>query len=203
MSVIDTSEALRQRYKQAGGRAVEKELTKLDKHCRHFISLSPFLVLGSSSAEGPADVSPRGDAPGFVQVLDDTHLAIPDRPGNNRLDTLENILGNPNVSLIFLVPGVNETLRINGRAEIRSDDELLKRFEVQGKCPATVLVVNVKSAYLHCAKALMRSGLWDPKAQIDRRELPTIGRMLADQIGETEEPETQDAMEARYRKILY
>ena len=203
MPVIDTSDALRNLYKAAGGRSVEKELSALDKHCRHFISLSPFLVIGSSSASGPADVSPRGETPGFVQVLDDTHLAVPDRPGNNRLDTFENILENPNVALIFLIPGVDETLRINGRAEIRDDIDLLERFEVSGRLPATVLVVAVEAAYLHCAKALMRSNFWDPEAQVNRTELPTMGRMISDQIGVTDEPETQDAMQARYRQRLY
>ena len=203
MPVIDTAKALRGRYKAAGGRSVEKELSALDKHCRHFVSLSPFLVIGSSSANGPADVSPRGETPGFVHVLDDTHLAIPDRPGNNRLDTFENILENPNVALIFLIPGVDETLRINGVAEIRDDVELLERFATAGKLPATVLVVTVKAAYLHCAKALMRSNLWDPDTQIERCDLPTMGRMISDQVGDAKEPESQHAMQARYRERLY
>jgi len=203
MSVIDTAKALRGHYKAAGGRSVEKELTALDKHCRDFISLSPFLVIGSSSDSGPADVSPRGETPGFVQVLDDTHLAIPDRPGNNRLDTFENILENPNVALIFLIPGVDETLRVNGRAEIRIDADLVERFEINGKRPATVLVVSVEAAYLHCAKALMRSNLWDPETQIERSKLPTMGRMISDQVGDTEEPESQHAMQERYRQRLY
>jgi len=203
MSVINSSEALREHYKAAGGRSVEKELSVLDKHCRHFISLSPFLVIGSSSTNGPADVSPRGETPGFVQVLDDRHIAIPDRPGNNRLDTFENILENPNVALIFLIPGVDETLRVNGRAEIRTDTDLVERFETNGKRPTTVLVVTVEAAYLHCAKALMRSNLWDPETQIERRELPTMGRMISDQVGDTEEPESQHAMQERYRQRLY
>jgi len=203
MSVIDTAKALRGRYQAAGGRSVEKELTALDKHCRDFISLSPFLVIGSSSDSGPADVSPRGETPGFVQVLDDTHLAIPDRPGNNRLDTFENILENPNVALIFLIPGVDETLRVNGRAEIRDDVELLERFVVDGKLPATVLIVTIEAVYLHCAKALMRSNLWDPETQIERSKLPTMGRMISDQVGDTEEPESQHAMQERYRQRLY
>ncbi len=203
MSVIDTLEDLRQHYKPAAGRSVQKELSHLDKHCRHFISLSPFLVIGSSSTQGPADVSPRGELPGFVHVLDDGRLAIPDRPGNNRLDTFENILENPNVALIFLIPGVDETLRINGVAEIRDDVELLGRFVVNEKPPATVLVVSIKVAYLHCAKALMRSNLWDPDGKIDRSELPSMGRMISDQIGATEEAESQDAMQTRYRQRLY
>ena len=203
MSVINSATALRELYKAAGGRSVQKELTCLDKHCRRFISQSPFLVIGSSSANGPADVSPRGETPGFAQVLDDTHIAIPDRPGNNRLDTFENILENPNVALIFLVPGVDETLRVNGRAEIRDDIDLLQRFEVKGKLPATVLVVTVEAAYLHCAKALMRSNLWDADTQIKRSDLPTMGQMISDQIGAVEEPESQADMQARYSERLY
>jgi uncharacterized protein len=203
MSVIATPEALRQRYRQATGRAVQKELTRLDKHCRHFLSLSPFLVIGSSAPDGPADVSPRGETPGFVQVLDDAHILIPDRPGNNRLDTFENILENPNIALIFLIPGVDETLRINGVAEIRDDTDLLARFEVNGKLPATVMVVSIEAVYLHCAKALMRSNLWDSETQIERSDLPTMGRMISDQIGAQDEPESQANMQARYREKLY
>jgi PPOX class probable FMN-dependent enzyme len=204
MTVIKTQAELRSRYKTAAGRSVQKVIPKLDKHCRQFISLSPFLVIGSSSANGPADVSPRGEEPGFVHVLDDGHIAIPDRPGNNRLDTFENILENPNVALIFLVPGVDETLRINGRAEIRDDENLRSQFETNGKLPATVLVVAVESAYLHCAKALMRSHLWNPDKINDRTVLPTMGRMINDQIDDVNtKVETQDAMKARYRDNLY
>jgi len=203
MSVIDTSQGLRELYQEPGGRSLQKELKYLDKHCRQFISLSPFLVIGSSSCAGPQDASPRGETPGFVQVLDDHHIALPDRPGNNRLDSFHNILQNPNVALIFLIPGVDETLRINGRAEIRDDADLLEHFEIKGKLPITVLVVTVEAAYLHCAKALMRSNLWDPAAQIERSQLPTMGRMISDQIDAAAEPESQTAMQARYRKHLY
>lgn len=204
MSKITTQAGLRSRYKAAAGRSVEKVISKLDKHCRQFISLSPFLVIGSSSGKGPADVSPRGEEPGFVKVLDDGHLAIPDRPGNNRLDTFENILLNPNVAVIFFVPGVDETLRINGTAEIRDDKDLLAQFDVAGKRPATVLVIAVESAYLHCAKALMRSHLWDPGRLNERSVLPTMGQMISDQIGDNNAAgETQEAMTARYKANLY
>jgi PPOX class probable FMN-dependent enzyme len=204
MSVITTLDDLRTRYRTATGRAVQKVLGRLEKNARHFISLSPFLIIGSSSDEGPADVSPRGESPGFVHVLDETHIAIPDRPGNNRLDTFENILRNPDVALIFLIPGVDETLRINGKAEIRDDESLLERFEVNGKRPVTVLVVTVEAVYLHCAKALMRSALWLPETLVDRRELPTMGQMINEQIGENRATaETQEAMAERYRNVLY
>jgi len=159
MAVITDIERLRQIYGHAKGRAVTKQLDHLEKHCRAFIALSPMVMLGSQGKSGPADVTPRGDAAGFVQVLDEKPLALPDRPGNNRLDTLSNILENPSVGLLFLVPGMDEVLRINGSAEIRDDDALRQRFEVKGKLPATVLVITVREVYFHCAKALMRSEL--------------------------------------------
>jgi len=129
-------------------------MEKLEKHSRRFIELSPFLVMATSRPDGLADASPKGDLPGFVQVLDDYTIAIPDRPGNNRLDSMENLITNPAVGLIFFIPGLNETLRINGTVEIRDDMDLIERFEVNGKLPKTVFVVSVKEAYLHCADAL-------------------------------------------------
>ncbi len=203
MSKIASIEALRGIYKQAGGRSVQKQLNYLDTHCRHFISLSPFLVLGTQAIDGMGDVTPRGDAPGFVEVLDDRTLLIPDRPGNNRLDNYSNILGNPAVSLMFLIPGVDETLRINGVAEIRDDADLCGMFSVADKTPLTVLKVTVREAYLHCAKALMRSRLWSPDAIIARTALPSMGQMIKDQINSNDPVESQADMEARYEKQLY
>lgn len=203
MARITTREALRQHYREATGRAVDKQLDHLENHCRRFIELSPFMLIGSTGPDGRGDVTPRGEAPGFVHVLDDKRLAIPDRPGNNRLDTLTNLLTNPAVGLLFLIPGVDETLRINGQAAIHDDEDLRARFEVNGRLPATVLVVTVDEAYLHCAKALMRSRLWDPEAQVPRTALPTIGEMLKDQIGDNEAAEPQEEMVERYKKVLY
>lgn len=203
MAKIETVDALRALYKPAHGRSVQKTLHVLDGHCRRFIELSPFLVIASGDANGAMDASPRGEEPGFVQVLDDRTVAIPDRPGNNRLDTLTNILANPAVGLIFMIPGVEETLRINGKAEIRTDADLLASFEVKGRRPATVLTVGLGEAYLHCAKALMRSRLWADDARVDRAVLPSMGRMLKDQIGLAEEPESQEAMRERYQDQLY
>lgn len=165
---ITTIEELYSVYKQPAERAVQKEIPKLDQHCRNFIALSPFLVLSTDGSDGTADASPRGDAPGFVTVLDDNTLAIPDRPGNNRLDSLLNILRNPAVGMIFLVPGINETLRINGTATISLDPELMEAHAVDGKLPRSVLLVKVTSAYMHCAKALIRSKLWDPETKVER-----------------------------------
>ena len=184
-------------------RAVLKSRRTLDHHMQRFIALSPFLCLGTSSGDG-ADVSPRGDSPGFVHVLDDSTLLVPDWPGNNRLDSLTNVTTNPRVGLLFLIPGVTETLRVNGRAEISTDAELVARWNVGGKQPRSVLRVTVQEAYLHCGKALIRSRLWDPASQIDRSTLPTYGQMLKDEIEvrDTAE-EIQASVEDGYRNRLY
>lgn len=203
MAKIETLDALRRVYKEPTGRAVIKALPRLDRHCRRFIELSPFLVIASGDGKGTMDASPRGEGPGFVQVLDDRSVAIPDRPGNNRLDTFSNILVNPAVGLIFFVPGVEETLRINGDAEIRDDDALTARFEVRGRRPATVLVVRLGEVYLHCAKALMRSRLWSDDARVERSTLPSMGQMLKEQLDLMEDVESQEAMRARYSGQLY
>jgi len=203
MATITSREALRQLYPEAKGRAVLKVMSGLEAHSRRFISLSPF-VLVATYGPGGADVSPKGDLPGFVRVLDDQTLAIPDRPGNNRLDGFENILENSSVGLIFLVPGVDETFRVNGTGEIRTDPELLAGFEVSGKRPKACLVVTVKEAYLHCAKALMRSRLWDPDARVSRDNLPTTAEMMRGMTGSTDIAEESHAdMLKRYKEVLY
>ena len=190
--------------------AVRKSLTSLDRHCRDFIARSPFLCIGTSSKSGRADVSPRGDPPGFVQVLDDRTLIIPDRPGNNRLDTMSNILENPAVGLLFFVPGFDDTLRVNGKATIVRDEALLARAEVNGKRPVVAIRVDVEEAFLHCAKALKRSRLWDPASRVDRRVMPTLGRMILEQTAPTgtKPPEAAVAeadtlVEEAYRTNLY
>jgi uncharacterized protein len=203
MSAITNPEALREIYRTAGDLVRRKQLGHVDVHSRRLIELSPFVVMATSGADGMADATPRGGEPGFVHVADERTLLIPDRPGNNRLDTLENLLVTPEVGLLFLVPGVDETLRVNGSVEIRDDDDLRADFEVAGRLPATVLQVAVREVYLHCAKALMRSRLWDPQAQIDRSSLPSLGQMFRDQIGDEITPEPQESMVARYRTELY
>ncbi len=200
--IIDAAE-LRALYGQPNVRAANKVLPRLDEHCRAFIGLSPFCVLGTAAADGSADCSPKGDAPGFVQVLDDETLLIPDRLGNNRVDSMSNIVENPNVSLIFLVPGMNETLRVNGKATITTDDSLLEPLSVDDKQPRTGLVVKVDEAFLHCAKALMRSKLWDPERHIDRKSFPSLGRILADQTGVQSPEVAEAAVEEAYRTKLY
>ncbi|HEV8393672.1 MAG TPA: pyridoxamine 5'-phosphate oxidase family protein [Vicinamibacterales bacterium] len=184
-------------------RAVKKMQHALDGHMRNFIALSPFVCLGSSSAEG-ADVTPRGDQPGFVHVLDDHTLLIPDWPGNNRLDTLMNIEANPQVGLLFLIPGFTESLRVNGEAEISLDPTLLERWSVNGKHPRSVLRVSVREAFLHCGKAILRSKLWDDSAKVDRSVLPSYGQMLKDQtqVRDTAE-QIQASVEEAYKMRLY
>jgi PPOX class probable FMN-dependent enzyme len=168
--------------------ARDKAIPHLEPHSIHFISLSPFLCIASSDPAGPADVSPRGDAPGFVKVLDDKTLLIPDRVGNNRLDTSANIANNPHIGLIFLVPGVTETLRVNGQARICTDTEVLTAFEVRGKIPKTGLLVAIEEVMFQCSKALIRSRLWDDDYRVERKSaMPTLGKMIKDQIG-LEEP---------------
>jgi len=184
-------------------RAVKKTQHALDGHMRGFIALSPFVCLGSSSAEG-ADVTPRGDQPGFVHVLDDHTLLIPDWPGNNRLDTLMNIEANPQVGLLFLIPGFAESLRVNGVAEISLDPALLERWTVNGRHPRSVLRISVREAFLHCGKAILRSKLWDDSAKVDRGVLPSYGQMLKDQtqVRDTAE-QIQASVEDAYKTRLY
>ena len=203
MAKIETIEQLRKIYKPAVGRAAEKVLYGLEKYSRQFIELSPFLVISSMGTDGVTDISPRGEKPGFVKILDDKTVAIPDRPGNNRIDTFTNILSNPAVGLIFLIPGMNEVLRLQGDAEIRDDEDLMARFEVNGKLPRAVVVVKLREVYLHCAKAIMRSELWEDSNKIDRTIMPSMGQMLKEQIGSPGPAETQEEMVARHYTQLY
>jgi len=155
---------LRTVYKQPGGGAVGKDIAQIDAHFAHFISLSPFLCIGTVGENGLCDVSPRGGEPGFVAVIDAHTLAMPDRPGNNRLDSLGNITSNPGVGLLFFIPGFEDALRVNGLARATTDHELMRRFTADGKPPRSVMLIDVKEAYLHCAKAIKRAGLWTREA---------------------------------------
>ncbi|TDR90082.1 pyridoxamine 5'-phosphate oxidase family protein [Enterovirga rhinocerotis] len=201
--LVRDQEDLRAHFGKLSPLAEKKVLDRVDKFCRDFIALSPFLVLASSDGKGNADASPRGDAPGFVAVLDDRTLLIPDRRGNNRVDTFGNILASPGVGLIFLVPGINETLRINGRAEICQDADLLTPLTVQNITPAIGLKVHVEETYFHCGKALMRSKLWNQEAQVERHSFPTLGRIIAEQTAAIEVEEAEKTMEEAYRTRLY
>ncbi len=198
MAAIDSLEALRARYRSPTERAQRKVIDRLDDHCRTFIAHAPFVVIGTAAADGgPADVSPRGDRPGFVQVADDRTILIPDRPGNNRLDTLTNILENPEVALIFMIPGFEETLRLNGRASLTDDADLLARLAMGGKPALMAIRVAVREAYMHCNRALRRARLWDEASRPDRGILPGGGRMVHEMAGLSGDPAEA---ERRYRE---
>lgn len=199
---ITTLAGLRSLYVAPAERAVKKQLSALDTHCQRFISLSPFVVLSTASSDGTLDASPRGGAPGFVQVLDAHTLLIPDAPGNNRLDSLDNIVATGEVGLLFLIPGVEETLRINGSAVLSIAEADLQRCSTEKRRPKLVIRVTVRDAYLHCAKALMRANLWSPSALIDRSALPSAGQILKDHTGIPTLPETPEAMRKRYEPDL-
>lgn len=173
---------------------MRKELPALDDHCKNFIAKSPFALLSTSGESGRCDVTPRGDGPGFVRVLDENTLVIPDRPGNRRIDSMQNIIENPHAGLLFLVPNVDETLRVNGRAAITDDADLLATMTMQSKDPKLAIVVEVEEVFFHCARAFKRASLWEPDTWIERSELPTLGQMLADQLKMAEV--TSDAIDA-------
>ena len=189
-------------HNEVSGAARDKQLLSLDVYCQEFIAASPMLLLSTSNAAGLCDVSPRGDAPGFVQVLSDTMLAIPERLGNNRLDSARNILENPKVGLIFLIPDVLETLRVSGSAGLVRDPELLEVFRVNQKIPKFVVVVHVEEAFLQCGKAFKRSGLWQPETWTTAQNLTSRAKMLADQT-KISEQELESTLESAYRERLY
>ena len=194
-------------YGAPNERSVRKEIDHVNADYRRFIELSPFVVLATGGPEG-LDCSPRGDVPGFVRILDSRTLALPDRPGNNRVDSLRNVVAAPQVGLLFMVPGVGETLRVNGRARVSLDPELLASFAMDGKPPRSVLLIDVQSVYFHCAKAIVRSNLWDPAHHVERSQMPSAGEMLrrvnAEQYGETFDVERYEAdLAERMKKSLY
>ena len=173
---ITTLEQLEALYGQPGERALVKEIDHLNEDYQAFVRASPFVVLATAGAEG-LDCSPKGDPPGFVQIIDARTLVVPDRPGNNRLDNLRNIIADPRISLLFIIPGVGETLRVNGQASLSTDPALLAGFEIRGKLPRSVIVVKIDRAYFHCSKSIVRSELWSASAQVARSSLPSPGAM--------------------------
>ena len=209
-TVVANEDDLRGNYGEPMDIALMKQLGKLDTHCKEFISRSPFLCIGTSAADGKADVSPRGDPPGFVQVLDDNTIFIPDRPGNNRLDTMSNIVANPNVGLLFLIPGFEDALRVNGKAKLVKDEKILERCAVNRKVPTMGIMVEINEAYLHCAKAVRRSKLWKVESQQDRKEMPTLAQMILEQVATPEKQPTKEEIkegdefvEDNYKTGLY
>lgn len=205
-TTISTIAVLRELYAPVNPRSALKELPQLDAHATQFIKLSPFVVVSSYGADGRADTSPRGGEAGFVKVVDAGTLLIADSPGNNRLDTLENIIATRQVGLLFMVPGVDETLRVNGTAVLSTDESVLKLCEDSRRVPKLVIRVSVHASYLHCAKALMRSDLWNASKHLDRSQLPSMGEMLRDQVANRMDSatvfETQEQMLVRYRQTL-
>ncbi|MEH2549844.1 PPOX class probable FMN-dependent enzyme [Bradyrhizobium sp. AZCC 2262] len=181
LSYLTAVEELRPLYSQPSALVRAKQLDKLDAHCSRFIARAPLVIVGSFHPERGQDVSPRGDAPGFVRVLDPSHLAIPDRPGNNRLDTIENLLASPAIGLLFIIPGIDELLRVNGTARLTRSPHFLESLSAGDKAPKLAIVVTITEAFLHCSKALKRGRVWSDDYRLARSELPTLGQMLADQ----------------------
>jgi PPOX class probable FMN-dependent enzyme len=201
--VITTIEALESLYGEPFGPAIVKEIDHINASYRAFIEAAPFFALATSGPEG-LDCSPRGDAPGFVRLLDEKTLLIPDRRGNNRIDSLRNILADPRVALLFLIPGVGETIRVIGRASISTDPALAESFVINGKTPRTVIVVAVERVFYQCTKALVRSKLWDPAMQIARTSLPSAGTILAEiSGGKIGGPEHDRGQPERIKATLY
>jgi PPOX class probable FMN-dependent enzyme len=200
VKTLDELEAL---YDKPFGPSLGKEIDHVNAHYRAFIEAAPFFAMATSGADG-LDCTPRGDPPGFVRVADENTLYIPDRRGNNRIDSLRNLIDDPRISLLFLIPGVGETIRINGRAVISTDPELCKSFTFNGKVPRTVLIVTVDRVYYQCAKAIVRSKLWDPALQVDRKSLPSAGTILAETTkGAMGGPEHDRAAPERLKATIY
>ena len=205
---VTDEQTLRSLYPTQTDLAANKCLTGLDAHAQDFIRRAPFVCIGTQSAEGRADVSPRGDPAGFVQILDPQTLAIPDRPGNNRLDTLVNILANPNVGLLFIIPGFDDTLRVNGQASLVTDPDLLAPMAINGRIPRLAIVITVAEVFLHCAKAFRRSHLWDPAHLQDRSTMPSLSKIILDQTtGAPSDPEAMrrldEGLEEDYKQSMY
>jgi PPOX class probable FMN-dependent enzyme len=201
--LVTTLEQLDALYGPPYGPAVVKEIDHISPGYRKLIEAAPFVAIATGGPDG-FDCSPKGDAPGFVRILDDKTLAIPDRPGNNRLDGYRNILSDPRIALLFLIPGIGETLRVNGRAAISIDPELLQSFAVKGKLPRSVLIVHIETIFFHCSKAVVRSKLWDEATKIDRKSLPSTGSIIAEVSqgkfgGESYDREAPE----RIKKMLY
>jgi PPOX class probable FMN-dependent enzyme len=203
MDTITTAEELRAHYGPISPLAERKVLSALDRHCAAFIRLSPLLVMATGDGEGHLDASPRGDAPGFVKIIDAHTLLIPDRRGNNRVDSYANLIARPGIGLLFFVSGLDETLRVNGRATVCLDPALLSGTEVDGKPPRAGIVVSVDEAFFQCGKALKRSKLWSDDYRIERKSFPTLGKIIAEQTGHCSAEEADAKIESDYVNKLY
>ncbi len=202
---VETEEELRAIAGFPSELVKNKSIPYIDHHCRDFISKSPFVVLSTTDKFGFCDVSPRGDQPGFVLVLNEKQLIIPERPGNKRIDSLQNILSNPKIGLLFLIPGLGETLRVNGNATIVKDEELLGKMTVKGKRPLLGIGVEVEECFIHCAKAFKRSGLWDPNTWPDKATLPSAAKILFEhaKLPNSSVASIQERLDESYTKTLY
>lgn len=199
---ITTLEQLSAIYGPVKETSRAKEIAYLNDDYAAFVKASPLILLATVGPEG-TDCSPKGDAPGFVQIIDEKTVAIPDRPGNNRIDNLRNIIADSRVSLLFLIPGVGETLRINGHARITADASMLERFAVDGKLPRTVILVTINSVYFHCAKAIVRSKLWDPSLYVERASLPSAGQIMKNIIKDFDGEAYDRDLPERTKATLY
>lgn len=203
MNEIQDAGELRNHFGPVASFAAIKVQPRLDKHARNFIALSPFLVLATADADGNADASPRGDPAGFVVALDDATLLVPDRPGNNRIDSYANLLSHPGVGLVFFVPGIDETLRVNGRARVVTGADLLDTSAVQGKTPRTGLLIEIDEVFFHCGKALKRGQLWNAARHVERSSFPSLGRIIADQTNAVDADEADTRIQGDYRTKVY
>ena len=206
--LVEDEAALRQLFEPTHALAITKCQTRLGVHAQAFIRRSPFLCIGTQSAVGRADVSPRGDPPGFVQILDAKTIAIPDRPGNNRLDTLSNIVAHPAVGLLFVIPGFDDTLRLNGRATLSTDPKLLQSMAVNERAPKLAIIVKIDEVFLHCAKAFRRSHLWDPAHRQDRSEMPSLMQFILDETSGAPDDADElrkldEGLEQDYQQTMY
>lgn len=203
--VLRSTKELEKLYGEPNQRSILKVKDYLDEHSRAFIKAAPFIVLATSDADGNLDCSPRGDAAGFVRVSDEKTLLIPDRRGNNRTDSLKNIIANPQVALLFFVPRINETFRVNGTAQISAAPDLLEQFSVEGKLPKTILIVTVCEAFVQCSRALVRSRLWQAETHSSAENVPTMGKILAANMNGKFDADEYDRIKLseRVRKTLY
>lgn len=202
MNEIRTTDELRTIYRRAAGPAVAKEHPQLDDHDRAFISHSPLVMVATSDAEGRCDVSPKGGPPGFVAVLPDGRVALPDLSGNNRLDSIENLLANPGIGLLFLIPGIEETLRVNGTATLSTDPEIVRACAVGDVVPKVAITVTVDAAYIHCGKALRRGRVWEERPDVG--DMPSIACILRDQaVPELSVDQVAEVLEDGYQKTLW
>ncbi|KZZ84444.1 pyridoxamine 5'-phosphate oxidase family protein [Bacillus sp. SJS] len=204
-NIIESAEQLNEIWGNPGKLASSKVIDHLDHHCINFLSLSPFALIGTSNSNGECDVSPRGDHPGFILILNEKQLVIPERPGNKRLDSIRNLLENPHASLLCLIPGLNESLRITGKASVIRDQDILEQMQARGKTPIAGIAIEVEECFIHCGKALKRSQLWDSEKWPAAGELPKANEILADhaKFDEFDANSVAAALEESYKKRLY